>query len=207
MEARTILLYCATANPGKVSEFQEAAAYLDGAVHIQMLPGIRNIPVPEESGRTFLENAELKARYYSGFTDQLVFSDDSGLCVAALGGDPGVLSARFGGPQLNDEQRVKLLLSKIGDQPNRSAWFECVLSVARQGQILQSFTGRVDGEILATPTGSAGFGYDPVFQFQPLGLTFAQLQPEVKRTISHRGRALKAMVRWLVRADRLTVQW
>ena len=181
-----MILHCGTTNAGKLREFQAA------------LPGFEiravALPPPEETGRTFEENASRKALYYSAHTDGYVFADDSGLEVDALGGAPGVRSARFAGEGASDGENNALLLKKLDRVEDRSARFVCVIALARAGEIVETFRGVVEGRILETPRGSSGFGYDPLFFYPPFGCTFAEAGIAQKMIASHRGRALTAML-------------
>ncbi len=188
-----MILYACSSNPGKLKEF----ALLSPALPVAPLPGLASIPPPEETGASFEENARLKAAYYSSFTRELVFADDSGLEVDALSGAPGVHSARYAGPHANDEENNALLLRQLSPHTRRSARFVCVLALARCGCVLQTFRGSVEGEILPAPRGSNGFGYDPLFFYPPSGCSFAELLPEQKFAVSHRGIALRSLVRYL----------
>jgi XTP/dITP diphosphohydrolase len=154
---------------------------------------LENIRPPEETGRTFEENATLKAVYYSHFTPEIVLADDSGLEVDVLGGAPGVRSARYSGPNATDEDNNNLLLHNLGSTTARSARFVCVVALARAGEILRTARGTVEGEILRTPRGANGFGYDPLFFYPPLNRSFAELTPDEKLSISHRGKALRTL--------------
>jgi XTP/dITP diphosphohydrolase len=169
---------------------------------IEQLPQIKQIAVPEETGSTFEENAVLKARYYSGFTSGLVFSDDSGLEVEALGGEPGVHSARFAGVGASDRANNDLLLRRLSGVDDRAARFVCVIALARAGHSLQVFRGEVDGRIQREPRGENGFGYDPLFFFSPFGKSFAEVGPEEKFQVSHRGAALRKMFDFLTELQR-----
>lgn len=184
-------LYACSSNPGKLKEFALAPCA------IEPLPNLRDIAPPEETGVTFEENARLKAAYYSGFTPELVFADDSGLEVNSLGGAPGIYSARYAGPHATDAENNSLLLRNLANATGRSARFLCVIAVARQGHVLQTFRGAVDGEILPLPRGGGGFGYDPLFFYSPWGCSFAELPPERKFAVSHRGNALRSLCLWL----------
>ncbi len=187
-------LYLASTNPGKLHEFREAASRRGVAVDV--VPGIAGMTPCVEDGLTFEENAGKKARYYSTLAPGLVFADDSGICVDALGGAPGVYSARFAGPRANDEvNNAKLIesLAPYADQ-QRTAHYVCVVALAEAGRIIAVTEGRADGLILATPRGQGGFGYDPFFLFPPLGLTFAELSPEAKFAVSHRGEAFRKLL-------------
>jgi XTP/dITP diphosphohydrolase len=193
-----MILYAGSTNPGKMKEFALAGRESDLVdLRIEPLPGIGRIPAPQENGATFEENAETKAAYYSGFSRELVFADDSGLEVDALNGSPGVLSARFAGEQATDEQNNDLLLRQLGEEARRSGRFVCVIALARRGEVLHTLRGSVEGEILRAPRGTGGFGYDPLFWYPPFGCSFAELTPERKFAVSHRGNAIRALFRWL----------
>jgi len=196
-------LYCATTNAGKLREFRLAIQALSGgAWSAEPLEGIREIPVFEETGATFEANAAGKAAYYSRYAPGLLFADDSGLVVDALGGEPGVRSARYAGPHADDEANNRLLLEKMQGVADRTARFVCVVALAERGRLLGSFRGSVEGRILEAPRGLGGFGYDPLFYYPPFNCTFAEISGERKQEVSHRGRALKAMVDYLLAAGR-----
>ena len=198
-------LYVATSNPGKLRDFRVAAAA--HALNIEPLPALTTIPAPEEDGLTFADNAALKAVYYSRFAPgEWVLADDSGLEVDALDGAPGVRSARFAAdagvvdsPDANDNTDVwnnLELLLRLAAVPaaRRMARYRCVLAAARDGQVAHSAEGTVEGLILESPRGTGGFGYDPLFYLPALGLTMAELDLGTKHTLSHRGRAIAAML-------------
>lgn len=155
-----------------------------------------------ETGSSFAENALLKARYYRKASGLITLADDSGLEVDALGGAPGVYSARYGGAGASDEERVNKLLNALKEVPpeHRAARFVCVAAIAWDGGE-QTFTGEAPGRILAEPRGQAGFGYDPVFFYEPLGRTFAELTTTEKAEVSHRGSAFRQLAGWLREAD------
>jgi XTP/dITP diphosphohydrolase len=161
-----------------------------------LLPQYAELPEFEESAQTFAENAAGKAFYYSRQGDAIVFADDSGLVVPALGGAPGVLSARYAGPGASNEQRIAKLLFEMKElgQANRNAYFVCVIAAVRNGRAVAVVSEKVDGEILDSPRGSGGFGYDPVFYFPPLGKTFAELRAVEKSLQSHRGKAFRRLL-------------
>lgn len=188
-------LYCATSNAGKLREFHLAAARLKG--DWQLIP-LTGIPPCEETGATFEENAVQKAVYYSRQGPGPLFAEDSGLEVEALGGEPGIRSARFAGEGASDEQNNRLLVQRLSGNPNRSARYVCAIALADAGKVGATFQGRVDGRILESPRGANGFGYDPYFLYEPLGLTFAELSADEKLAVSHRGKALAAMFQHLV---------
>jgi XTP/dITP diphosphohydrolase len=204
------LLLLASANPGKLREFQRAARPL--AIEVRVLPHFRQLPVCIEDGKAFEENARKKAVHYSAFTSELVFADDSGICVEALGGAPGVRSARFAGPEATDEANNRKLLAELHRleravredeskpfSPNRAAHYVCAIALARQEKLLALVEGRADGVILDEPRGTGGFGYDPYFYYPPLERTFAELSPEEKFAVSHRGEAFRKLLAFLDR--------
>jgi len=165
-------------------------------INVQLLPGIDNLPACVENGKTFEANARKKALHYSQFTASPVFADDSGLCVDALKGGPGVFSARFAGPEADDEANNQKLLSELAKFPQkkRSAHYVCVVALAERGRILAVVEGRADGLIQEKPCGTGGFGYDPYFFHPPLGKAFAQLSVEEKFIVSHRGEAFRKLL-------------
>lgn len=187
----------ATKNKGKITEFQAALSSL--GITVRSLAEFGSIVEPIETGKTFRENAELKARYYAGITKMPCLADDSGLEVIALQGAPGVYSARYAGDSADDgKNNSKLLaeLDKLGTV-DRQARFVCVLALAAtDGQILFS-EGECQGEILSAPQGSGGFGYDPLFFVPALQKTMAELSAEEKNKISHRGMAVRLMAEQL----------
>jgi XTP/dITP diphosphohydrolase len=149
-------------------------------------------PMPPEGGESFQENASRKAEAVAQASGNLALADDSGLEVDALGGQPGVLSARFGGSQATDAERNARLLDLLREIPSdrRTARFRCVVAVADPGGALHVAEGVCEGRIALEPRGSRGFGYDPVFEIPSLGKTFAELDPEIKNRLSHRARAM-----------------
>jgi XTP/dITP diphosphohydrolase len=193
-EGRT--LYLASGNAGKLKEFRVLAEACGGNWRLELLPDYAKFPEFEESAPTFAENAAGKAFYYARQSDGIVFADDSGLVVPALGGAPGVLSARYAGPGASNEQKIaKLLFEMKGlEGANRSAYFVCVIAAVRDGRAVAVVSERVEGEILDATRGSDGFGYDPVFFFPPLGKTFAELRAEEKSRHSHRGKAFRLLL-------------
>ncbi len=193
-----VKLYCATTNPGKLREFRLAAS---AAIEIEPLPGLKNIAPVTENGQTFEENAMEKAQYYSSHCNGYLFAEDSGLSVDALGGAPGVYSARFAGLNASDADNNLLLLERLRGVQNRSARYVCVIALASAGKVIQTFRGEVEGSITEEPRGEGGFGYDPLFRFEPFGATFAELSQQQKQTISHRGRALNLLLAYI--RDRL----
>lgn len=208
-------LFLASSNSGKLREFSEAAALRN--VAIEALPGIAQLAACIEDGTTFEENARKKAIHYSRNCPGLIFADDSGLCVDALNGAPGVYSARFAGPPSSDEKNNQRLLADIhqvearrrahaahAPRPqlfNRAAHYICVIALAEAGQVLTVVEGRADGAIIDEPRGAGGFGYDPYFFYPPLGKTFAEISPEGKFAVSHRGAAFRKLLDYLCRRE------
>ena len=184
-----IRLFCATGNAGKLREFQDHSP-----ISIETLPDFRRIPPCVEDGDNFEQNAVVKARHYAPYASGLLFADDSGLEVEALGGAPGVYSARFSGEHSTDQANNLLLLEKLRGVANRSARFVCVIALAEGERLRGVFRGAVAGVILDEPRGSSGFGYDPLFYCPALGLTFGEAPAEQKFSLSHRGQALRAML-------------
>ncbi len=183
-------LLIATSNAGKVAELASMLADLDcRVIGFADLPEIP--PTIEETGQTFAENALLKAEHYHSLTGLTALADDSGLVVDALGGRPGVYSARYGGEGMSSAEQVELLLEEMKPIPDeqRSAHFVCSIALAGTG-LKQIFEGRCEGFISRAPIGKNGFGYDPVFIDAELGQSFAELTREEKSSRSHRGKAL-----------------
>jgi XTP/dITP diphosphohydrolase len=189
-------IWCATSNPGKLREFRLAGEVL--GIEIEPLAGIRSLVAPEETGATFEENARIKAEYYSRLAPGPLFADDSGLEVDALGGEPGVYSARYAGEHATDQANNDLLLARLGGSSERAGRFVCAIAIAEAGVTLKTFRGTVEGEILTAPRGPGGFGYDPLFFYPPFGCSFGEAEAERKFAVSHRGNALRAMLAWLV---------
>lgn len=190
-------LLVATNNPGKVREYE---ALLKGLPLTLTYPAQEGIDIEvEETGRTFAENARLKAVAYARASGLLTLADDSGLEVDALGGEPGTRSARYAGQGASDEDRYRLLLSKLEGVPweQRMARFRCVIAVATPQGEVHTAEGTCEGVIAFEPKGEHGFGYDPVFYVPEHGQTMAELEPEVKNRISHRARAAEGMQRIL----------
>jgi len=189
-------LYCATGNPGKLREFRLAAGGATGhpAVEIELLPQYRQIAPCVEDGATFEANAILKARYYGPHAAGPLFADDSGLEVDALGGAPGVYSARYSGPGATDESNNRLLLERLRGVEARAARFVCAIALVEGNRLIGVYRGAVEGRILDGPRGAGGFGYDPLFYYPPYGCTFGEAGEEQKFAVSHRGQALRAML-------------
>jgi XTP/dITP diphosphohydrolase len=187
-----IHLYCATGNPGKLHEFRLAAGH--APVDIELVPRFRDIPSCVENGATFEENALIKARHYGRHVLGLLFADDSGLQVDALGGAPGVYSARYSGPGATDDRNNLLLLERLAGVKDRSARFVCAIALVENGEPRGVYRGVVEGRILEAPRGSGGFGYDPLFYYPPLERTFGEAGDSEKFSASHRGQALRRML-------------
>jgi len=187
-----IRLYCATGNPGKLREFRMAAAH--APLEIELIPDFRDLPPAVEDGATFDENAVKKAMHYAPYAPGPLFADDSGLEVDALGGAPGVYSARYSGPHATDQSNNRLLLEKLSGVTNRTARFVCAIALVQAGHVRGIYRGAVEGRILDAPRGAGGFGYDPLFYYEPFGCTFGEATDEQKYSVSHRGQALRAML-------------
>jgi non-canonical purine NTP pyrophosphatase (RdgB/HAM1 family) len=189
----------ASSNPGKVAEFRELAGRCAHPLRIDPLPDFDRLPTFEESAETFAENAAGKALHYSRGVSEYVLADDSGLVVPALGGEPGVRSSRYAGPECDAGRNIVKLLAALEGKTGaeREARFVCVLALARGGRALAVVSASVDGTTLEAPRGSGGFGYDPVFYYQAAGKTFAELPAGEKNRVSHRGRAFEKLAAFL----------
>jgi XTP/dITP diphosphohydrolase len=187
----TLTMVLATSNPGKTAEIRDMLA--DFPVNIKNLADFGPIPPVEEDGETFDDNAYKKASFVSRVLGLPALADDSGLVVDALGGAPGVYSARYAGENATDEQRYTKLLEEMKGQTNRKAAFECVISIAVPPGPALTYEARCEGLIAEEPAGTGGFGYDPVFYYPPLKKTFGQLTREEKSRVSHRGKALQEL--------------
>ena len=188
------VIVVATGNAGKVREC--AAVLAPAGFTVLGLETLADRTHVEETGSTFEANARLKAEDYSLRTPHAVLADDSGLEVDALGGGPGVMSARYGGPNLTDPERCTAVLAALAGTPDdkRGARFRCVLALAQAGRTLATFVGLAEGTILRAPRGANGFGYDPIFFHPPSGRAFGELTREEKELVSHRGLALRRFV-------------
>jgi len=194
----------ATSNPGKLCDFAGAVAAFE--IEVDTIPNFASLPQELEDGLTFEANARKKAEAYSRYVaGEIVLADDSGLEVDALGGAPGVHSARYAAdaPHLvdantDDEANNARLLRELKHVPQekRTARFVCVIAAARDGQTLEVFRGEAEGMILGAPRGTNGFGYDPLFYFPQIGKTFAELSAEEKSNYSHRGAAFRKLLDW-----------
>jgi XTP/dITP diphosphohydrolase len=179
----------ASGNEGKVKEIREM---LEGmGIELVSLKDYANVPEIIEDGNTFLENALKKAKIISGFTGETVLADDSGLMVDALGGEPGIYSARYAGEKATDDDNINLLLARLKNIPpeKRTAFFCCALVLYRTDGSYDSFESRWQGTIIDDRRGDNGFGYDPVFFAPDMKKTAAELPPEIKNKVSHRGQA------------------
>ncbi|UCC17109.1 MAG: XTP/dITP diphosphatase [Dehalococcoidales bacterium] len=182
-------LLIATTNQGKVREYKNLLK--DVPFNLVSLADEGITTVVEETGTTFKENAGLKAEIVAAESRLLTLADDSGLEVDALGGEPGVMSARYAGDDATDAERVDYLLSKMKNVPDgkRTARFRCIIAISDPDGETEYFTGECEGIVPLKPAGDSGFGYDPVLYIPELGKTIAELEPDVKNRISHRARA------------------
>jgi XTP/dITP diphosphohydrolase len=190
-------LLLATTNPGKVREIRKALEGLPlKVVGLEDAPPVSSF---RERGSSFLENARGKSLYYSRRWKGLTLAEDSGLEIDALGGAPGIRSARFSRPQPTTEKNNRKVLSLLGNTPSkgRGARFVCVMVLAKDGRVIREIRGQVRGRIVVDPRGHNGFGYDPLFYYPPFRRTFAELTPSEKNGVSHRGRALRQLKRFL----------
>ena len=182
-------LLIASNNQHKIIELKSILSPLN--IKVVSPDEIGGIIEVEETGSTFEENASLKAVEIAKMKNSYVFADDSGLEVEALDWRPGIYSARYAGPKASDLDRINKLLNELGDGQNRRARFVCVIAISDPAGNVKTFRGEAYGQILFAPTGTSGFGYDPVFQPDNYDKTFAELQPEIKNSISHRANAME----------------
>ncbi len=198
MNSAKKLLIVATRNAHKV---REIAAMLPPEYEVHSLAEYPQAPEVEETADTFAGNAALKACGISTLLPGMVLADDSGLCVDALGGAPGVMSARYAGEHGNDAANNARLLQELAGTPQpHTARFMCCMCVAQSGRVLAEFTGKVEGSIAPTAAGEHGFGYDPLFVPAGFACTMAQLSAEQKNAISHRADALQQFLAWVEKA-------
>lgn len=190
-------LVIASHNNGKVREIGDLLAPFNVTVKSA---GELSLPEPEETGSTFIENAELKARAAVAGAGLCALADDSGLCVAALNNAPGIYSARWAGPGGDFNAAMERIQTELGGASDRSAWFACALSLCWPDGHCQTFEGRVDGTLVWPPRGDRGFGYDPMFVPTGSGLTFGELAPDDKHAISHRAHAFRQLTAACFRA-------
>jgi XTP/dITP diphosphohydrolase len=195
-------LFVASSNEGKLREYRTLAEAAGADVELAILPNFNSLPVFEEGWPTFAENAAGKALHYALFAPGIVLADDSGLVVPALGGAPGVHSARYAGPNATDADRIQRLLGEMrGKQgEERRARFACVAAIAESRNVLGIFSASAEGILLEEPRGRGGFGYDPIFYFPAFGKTFAELSREEKNQYSHRGKAFRKTLDFLLAA-------
>jgi len=186
------IIVLATRNSGKIKEFQQLLKNFP--VEIKSLSDFGPIPEVEEDGKTFDDNAYKKALFTAKVLGLPAISDDSGLVVEALNGAPGVKSARYAGENATDQENIEKLLGEMEGKDDRRAAFECVISIAAPSGPALTYEGRCEGEIAQKPRGTSGFGYDPVFFYPEYNKTFAELSSDEKNRVSHRGKALGAVV-------------
>ncbi|MBI4966307.1 MAG: XTP/dITP diphosphatase [Desulfomonile tiedjei] len=187
----------ATSNQGKVEEIRDLVKGLP--VEFLSLSDVADIPEVIEDGLTFEENALKKARTFAAATGVVTLADDSGLCIDALDGRPGVHSARYSGEGASDAEKCARILQELENIPEerRTARFVCAMALVTPKGEEQLFGGSCEGRITREPRGTGGFGYDPIFYFEEAGCTFAEMDRESKNKVSHRGRALRAFARFL----------
>jgi XTP/dITP diphosphohydrolase len=202
-QSKPIHLIAASSNEGKVREYRALAESAGAFVHLALFPNFAALPKFDEAANTFGENAVGKALHYSHFAKGLVIADDSGLVVPALGGAPGVHSARYEGPDASDADRICKLLDALGGKKgaDRRARFVCVVALAERGEARGVFSASAEGELLDAPRGEGGFGYDPIFFFPELGKTYAEITREEKNRYSHRGKAFRKALDFLASAS------
>jgi XTP/dITP diphosphohydrolase len=184
-------LVIASHNPGKLREIAELLEPFGIEV---VSAGALGLPEPEETGKTFVANAELKARASAHGAGLPALADDSGLAVTALGGEPGIYSARWAGPDKDFGAAMERVNRELGNSPDRSAAFICALSLCWPDGHCETFEGRVEGDLVWPPRGSRGFGYDPIFQAEGESITFGEMEPARKHGMSHRARAFEQLV-------------
>lgn len=194
-------LVLATSNPGKLREYRRLGP--NSAVALDLMTGFADLPIFEEEAPTFAENAAGKALYYSRFADGVVLAEDSGLVVPALNGAPGVKSARYAGETATDADRVRKLLDEMAPMRDRerAAKFVCVIALACRRRAITIMADEAHGSIAHEPRGANGFGYDPVFFVPEIGKTFAEATAEEKDRLSHRGKAFRKLLAFLLGGD------
>jgi XTP/dITP diphosphohydrolase len=186
----------ATANPDKAREIREILG-----TQVALRPRPAELPDVDETGDTLIDNARLKARAIVDATGEPAIADDTGLEVDALGGAPGVYSARYAGPDAHDDDNNRLLLENLRGVENRTARFVCAIALCHAGRLVKTFRGAVEGRIIDEARGPEGFGYDPLFLHEPFGCTFGEASAEMKMKVSHRAQALRAMFEFLRQAS------
>ena len=187
-------LLIATTNPNKIREIRPLLANL--SIDLITLADVAPLQEPEENGATFWENARIKALFYAGATDHIAVAEDSGLEIDALGGEPGIHSARFLGASTPYPDRFTEIFRRLGGR-SREARFVTALAVARESEVLFETETSIEGRIADAPAGDHGFGYDPIFWYPPFFCTTAQLTDSVKSSVSHRARAFRDLQGWL----------
>jgi XTP/dITP diphosphohydrolase len=197
---KTLRLFVASSNPGKLREYRALAQPAGGSVDINFIPIFHSLDVFDEIWPTIAENAAGKALHYSRSSEGVVIADDSGLVVPALGGSPGVHSARYAGPDATDADRVQKVLKEMRGikGEDRQARFVCVVAVAESGKMRGVFSASAEGILLEQPRGHDGFGYDPIFYFPSLGKTYAEISRDEKNLYSHRGKAFHKALDFLM---------
>jgi XTP/dITP diphosphohydrolase len=196
-------LLVATTNANKVREIRGILSDINvELVGLDVFPAVAE---PEETGATFAENARAKAVYYSGHLGVVAVAEDSGFVVDALGGDPGIQSARYGGPTVTYPERFAMIYDRLreGQSLGSPARFVCALAVARGERVLFEARGTIEGCVAEAPRGDHGFGYDPIFFYPPLGRTLAELTDREKAMVSHRGNAFRQLGEYLRGTDLL----
>jgi XTP/dITP diphosphohydrolase len=193
-------LLVASSNQGKLREYRALAEPAGASVDLAFVPNFDSLPIFEEIWPTFAENAAGKALHYSRLADGIVIADDSGLVVPALGGAPGVQSARYAGPDASDADRIRKLLGEMREKKgeDRRARFVCIVAVAESGNMRGLFSASAEGILLDESRGQDGFGYDPIFYFPALGKTYAEISREEKNLYSHRGKAFRKALDFLL---------
>jgi XTP/dITP diphosphohydrolase len=202
-QSKPLHLTVASSNQGKLREYRALAASAGASVELALIPNFESLPKFDEVADTFAENAMGKGLHYSQFSEGPVIADDSGLVVPALGGAPGERSARYAGPGASDADRIRKLLDamrgKRGEE--RRARFVCVVALAERGEARGVFSASAEGELLDAPRGEEGFGYDPIFLFPALGKTYGEITRQEKNQHSHRGKAFRKALDFLVSAS------
>lgn len=191
----TVTVVFATGNAHKVGEVQRILDAADADIRVRSLSEWPDAPNPVEDGTTFAENALIKARAIAQHTGLPAIADDSGICVLALNEMPGIFSARWSGAHGQDAENLQLLLGQMREVPDhrRGAYFLCAAALVTPTGVERVVEGRIDGDLLREPAGSGGFGYDPIFRPHGYSMTTAELAPEQKDAISHRGAAFRAL--------------
>lgn len=194
-------LLVATTNQNKLREIRSLLS--DVAIDLLTLRDLPPLEEPEETGKTFAENALLKASYYSHASGLTTVAEDSGLVIDALDGEPGVYSARFLRPDASYPERFSAILRKLSAHPERgrAARFICAVAVVRDDRVLFETLGKIEGEIAAAPQGDHGFGYDPIFYYPPYRATLADVSEQKKLAVAHRGEAFRSLADWIRQGD------